>query len=306
MQELELIWINGEMIKWNEARLHVLTHALHYGTAVFEGIRCYKTAEGPAVFRLKEHVRRLFDSASIIRLGIPYAQGEVERSILETIRINRVEECYIRPIAFRGYGKMGVDPTECVVDLVIGVWVWGAYMGDQGLKEGIRAKISSYARNSINTSSPRAKTSANYLNASLAKMEATELGFDEAIMLDLHGFVSEGSGENIFYIKDEVIYTPHPYSILMGITRHSVMTIARDLGYSVQETLATRDDLYLADEAFFTGTAAEITPIREIDGRPVGRGRPGPITQRLQDIFFRIVQGEEEAYRKWLTPVNQT
>ncbi|HSV30961.1 MAG TPA: branched-chain-amino-acid transaminase [Atribacteraceae bacterium] len=305
MQELDLIWMNGNLVKWDEARLHVLTHALHYGTAVFEGIRCYHTNQGAAVFRLAEHVRRLFDSALIIRMCIPYSRREAEEAILRTIRANRVEACYIRPIAFRGYGKMGVDPTDCVVDLVVGVWVWGAYMGDQSLQQGIRAKISSYARNSINSSSPRAKTSANYLNSALAKMEARELGYDEAILLDMNGFVSEGSGENIFYVKDGVIYTPHPYSILLGITRNAVMTIARDAGYRVEETLATRDDLYLADEAFFTGTAAEITPIVNIDGRPIGEGKPGPVTRYLQEIFFRAVKGEVTEYRDWLTPVNQ-
>ncbi len=305
MQALDWIWINGEQVKWSEAKTHVLTHALHYGTAVFEGIRCYRTQKGAAVFRLKEHVRRLFESASIIRMCIPYSRSEAEEIILETIRVNRVDECYIRPIVFRGYGKMGVDPSECAVDFVVGVWCWGAYMGEKSLKEGIKAKISSYVRNYINASSPRAKTSANYLNSSLAKMEALELGYDEAILLDVNGFVSEGSGENIFYIKDNVIYTPHSHSILLGITRDTVIILARDAGYRVEETLCTRDDLYVADEAFFTGTAAEITPIVNIDGRQIGNGVPGSVTKTLQEAFFQVVKGNNQRHREWLIPVEK-
>lgn len=303
MQELRLIWRNGKLVDWKEATTHVLTHALHYGTAVFEGIRCYKTKKGPAVFRLREHVRRLFDSARIIKMHIPYTPREIEEAILATIRANEVEECYIRPVAFRGYGEMGVDPSRCEVDCAIAVWCWGAYMGDRALKEGIRAKISSYVRIYVNSGSPRAKTSANYLNSALAKMEAKELGYDEAILLDAHGFVAEGSGENIFYVKDGVLYTPHPYSILLGITRDTVMRLAQDMGIPVRETLCTRDDLYLADEAFFTGTAAEITPIVEVDGRSIGDGKPGPLTRRLQEVFFRVVRGEEPKYEHWLTYV---
>lgn len=303
MQELRLIWRNGKLVDWKEATTHVLTHALHYGTAVFEGIRCYKTKKGPAVFRLREHVRRLFDSARIIKMQIPYTPREIEEAVLTTIRANEVEECYIRPVAFRGYGEMGVDPSRCEVDCAIAVWCWGAYMGDRALKEGIRAKISSYVRIYVNSGSPRAKTSANYLNSALAKMEAKELGYDEAILLDAHGFVAEGSGENIFYVKDGVLYTPHPYSILLGITRDTVMRLAQDLGIPVRETLCTRDDLYLADEAFFTGTAAEITPIVEVDGRSIGDGKPGPLTRKLQEVFFRVVRGEEPKYEHWLTYV---
>jgi len=303
MQELGWIWVNGELVKWQEAKTHVLTHALHYGTAVFEGIRCYKTVKGPAVFRLYEHIRRLFDSAHIIKMCLPYTPEEVKQATLQVIQANGVEECYIRPLAFRGYGEMGIDPSRCEVDFVIAVWCWGAYMGDKALREGVRAKISSYARSYINSSSPRAKTSANYLNSVLAKLEAKELGYDEAILLDVNGFVAEGSGENIFYVKNGVIFTPHPYAILLGITRDAVMQIAWGLGLEVRETLVTRDDLYLADEAFFTGTAAEITPLVEIDGRKIGDGKPGPITRRLQETFFRVVRGEEPAYEGWLTYV---
>jgi len=304
MQELRFIWRNGKLVDWKEATTHVLTHALHYGTAVFEGIRCYKTKRGPAVFRLREHVRRLFDSAHIIKMTIPYTSGEIEKAIVETVKANEVEECYIRPVVFRGYGEMGVDPTHCEVDCAIAVWCWGAYMGDKGLKEGIRAKISSYVRTYVNSGSPRAKTSANYLNSALAKMEAKELGYDEAILLDIHGFVAEGSGENIFYVKEGVLYTPHPYSILLGITRDTVMRMAEKIGIPVRETLCTRDDLYLADEVFFTGTAAEITPIVEVDRRRIGEGKPGPLTRKLQDVFFRVVRGEEPGYEHWLTYVS--
>jgi branched-chain amino acid aminotransferase len=305
MQELEWIWVNGELVKWQEAKIHVLTHALHYGTAVFEGIRCYKTSRGPAVFRLDEHIQRLFDSAHIIKMCLPYSKEEVKEATLAVIRANQVEECYIRPIAFRGYGEMGVDPTRCAVYFAIAVWCWGAYRGEKALREGVRAKVSSYVRNFINSSSLRAKVSGNYLNSALAKMEAKELGYDEAILLDVHGFVSEGSGENIFYVKNGILYTPHPYSILLGITRDSVIQIAERLGIVVRETLVTRDDLYLADEAFFTGTAAEITPIVEVDGRTVGSGKPGDVTRRLQDVFFRVVRGEEPGYESWLSYVKE-
>jgi branched-chain amino acid aminotransferase len=305
MQELSSIWLNGKIVDWKDATTHVLTHALHYGTSVFEGIRCYKTIQGSAVFRLGDHIQRLFDSARIIKMCIPYSQIELYQATLETIRRNQVEECYIRPLVFRGYGEMGVDPTSCEVISAIAVWRWGAYMGEKGLKHGIRAKISSYTRNSMNASSPRAKTSANYLNSALAKTEAKELGYDEAILLDMHGFVSEGSGENIFMVKKGVLYTPHPYSILLGITRDTVIRLALDLEYDVRETHCTRDDLYLADEAFFTGTAAEITPIVEVDGRPIGDGKPGPVTRQLQEIFFRVIRGEEAAYIDWLDYVDK-
>ena len=305
MQELSSIWLNGKIVDWKDATTHVLTHALHYGTSVFEGIRCYKTIQGSAVFRLGDHIQRLFDSARIIKMCIPYSQKELYQATLETIRRNQVEECYIRPLVFRGYGEMGVDPTSCEVISAIAVWRWGAYMGEKGLKHGIRAKISSYTRNSMNASSPRAKTSANYLNSALAKTEAKELGYDEAILLDMHGFVSEGSGENIFMVKKGVLYTPHPYSILLGITRDTVIRLALDLEYDVRETHCTRDDLYLADEAFFTGTAAEITPIVEVDGRPIGDGKQGPVTRHLQEIFFRVIRGEEAAYIDWLDYVDK-
>jgi branched-chain amino acid aminotransferase len=305
MQELSSIWLNGRIVDWKDATTHVLTHALHYGTSVFEGIRCYKTIKGSAVFRLGDHIQRLFDSARIIKMCIPYSQKELYQATLETIRKNQVEECYIRPLVFRGYGEMGVDPTSCEVISAIAIWQWGAYMGEKGLKHGIRAKISSYTRNSMNASSPRAKTSANYLNSALAKTEAKELGYDEAILLDMHGFVSEGSGENIFMVKKGVLYTPHPYSILLGITRDTVIRLALDLEYDVRETHCTRDDIYLADEAFFTGTAAEITPIVEVDGRPIGDGKPGPVTRQLQEIFFRVIRGEEAAYIDWLDYVDK-
>ncbi|MDK2897366.1 MAG: branched-chain amino acid aminotransferase [Candidatus Atribacteria bacterium] len=304
MQELEWIWMNGQKMPWKEATTHVLTHALHYGTGVFEGIRCYDTIRGPAVFRLHDHLLRLFDSAKVVRMEIPYTIDQLTQASLELIVANRVKECYIRPLAFRGYGEMGVDPTNCKVDCVIAAWQWGKYMGEKGIKEGIRAKISSYTRTYINSASPRAKTTANYLNSALAKVEARDLGYDEAILLDSNGFLSEGSGENLFLVKNGVILTPHPYSILLGITRGSVIEIARQLGLEVQETLCTRDDLYLADEAFFTGTAAEITPIVEVDSRVIGDGKPGEITKKLQNAFFEIVKGDNPDYDKWLTYVS--
>ncbi|MEE9565054.1 MAG: branched-chain-amino-acid transaminase [Candidatus Hydrothermarchaeaceae archaeon] len=299
IQEVDKIWMNGELVDWKEAKIHVLTHALHYGSAVFEGIRCYKTPDGPAVFRLKEHISRLFDSAKIYFMELPYSPEELRTATKEMIKANGLEECYIRPIAFRGYGEMGLDPFQAPIDVAIAAWPWGTYLGEEGLKNGIRAKISTFQRISPNILPPMAKATGQYLNSIMAKIEATSMGFDEAILLDYRGFVSEGPGENIFIVKDGIIYTPPLYaSILKGITRDSIMKIANDMGRRVVETDITRASLYLADEAFFTGTAAELTPIREIDGHDIGK--PGEITKKIQDKFFEITRGKDKNYKEWL------
>jgi len=297
--EVEKIWLNGKFIDWKDAKVHVLTHALHYGSGVFEGIRCYKTPKGPAVFRLREHINRMFDSAKIYFMDIPYSKEEIIDAIKELIKINKLEECYIRPIAFRGYGEMGLNPRNVPVEVAIAVWPWGTYLGEEGLKNGIRAKISSYMRISPNILPPSAKATGQYINSILAKLEALDSGYDEAIMLDFRGFVSEGPGENIFVIKNDIIYTPpENASILVGITRDTIITIAKDMGYEIREVEITRSMLYTADEVFFTGTAAEVTPIREIDGRKIEK--PWPITSKLQEKFFEIVHGKDKKYEKWL------
>lgn len=299
IQEVKKIWMNGKLVDWKEAKIHVLTHALHYGSGVFEGIRCYKTVKGPAVFRLREHLERLNDSAKLYFMELPYSTEELSKATKELIKANGLEECYIRPIAFRGYGEMGLNPLKSPIDVSIAVWPWGTYLGEEGLKNGIKTKISSFQRISPNTLPPLAKATGQYVNSILAKIEALNSGCDEAIMLDYRGFVSEGPGENIFLVKDGVLYTPPEHaSILKGITRDSIITIARDMGYTVVETDTTRASLYAADEVFFTGTAAELTPIREIDGYKIGK--PGRITKKIQDKFFEITKGKDEKYITWL------
>ena len=299
ISEVEKIWMNGSLVNWKDAKIHVLTHALHYGSGVFEGIRCYKTAKGPAVFRLREHMDRLEDSAKIYMKSIQYTTEQLCEATKQLIKANKLEECYIRPIIYRGYGEMGLDPTKSKVDVAIAAWVWGTYLGEEGLKNGIRAKISSFQRISPNILPSSAKATGQYINSILAKLEATDVGYDEAIMLDSRGFISEGPGENIFMVKDGVICTPPEHaSILMGITRDSVMKIAADMGYEVKEMDLTRGNLYLADEAFFTGTAAEITPIRNVDGREIGK--PGPVTKKIQAKYFNAVHGKDRKYEKWL------
>lgn len=299
IHEVEKIWMNGELVDWKDAKIHVLTHALHYGSAVFEGIRCYKTADGPAVFRLREHIARLFESGKIYFMDIPYSQEELRAGTKEMIKANSLEECYVRPIAFRGYGEMGLSPLQSPIDVAIAAWPWGTYLGEEGLKNGIRARISSYQRISPNVLPPMAKATGQYLNSIIAKIECLQTGYDEAILLDYRGMVSEGPGENLFMVKDGVIYTPPLHaSILKGITRDSIMKIADDMGYEVREDDITRASLYLADEAFFTGTAAELTPIREIDGHEIGK--PGEITKKLQDKFFEVIRGHDENYKDWL------
>ena len=299
IQEVDKIWMNGKLVDWKDAKIHVLTHALHYGSGVFEGIRCYKTDRGPAVFRLKEHMKRLENSAKIYMKEIPYSVDELCKATKDLIKANKLDACYIRPIAYRGYGEMGLNPTNAPVDVTIAVWPWGTYLGEDGLKNGIRAKISSFQRISPNILPSGAKASGQYINSILAKLEALDTGYDEAILLDSRGFVSEGPGENLFMVKDGIIYTPPEHaSILAGITRDAVMKMARDMGYEVKEIDITRGMLYLADEAWFTGTAAELTPIREIDGRKIGK--PGPITKKLQEKFFDTVKGKVKEYEDWL------
>ncbi|MDO8886624.1 branched-chain amino acid transaminase [Candidatus Oleimmundimicrobium sp.] len=297
--EVEKIWMNGKLVKWADAKVHVLTHALHYGTGVFEGIRAYETDKGTAVFRLTDHIKRLFNSAKIYKMDIPYSMDEIVEAVKETIKANNIKSCYIRPIIYRGYGEMGLYPMNVPVDVSIAVWPWGAYLGDEGIKHGVKTCISSFQRISPNALPPAAKATGQYINSILAKLEAEDSGYDEAILLDHQGFVSEGPGENIFLVKDGIIYTPPTSaSVLGGITRDSVMDIACDMDYPVIEENIVRSDLYVADEAFFTGTAAEVVPIREVDGRVIGD--PGEVTRAIQNKFFSIINGEEEEYIDWL------
>jgi len=304
LQATEKIWMNGSFVNWNDANVHVLTHSLHYATAVFEGIRCYKTGNGPAVFRLQEHVDRLFDSAHIMQMEMPFTREAIAEAILETIRVNKIDACYIRPLVYIGYGAMGVYPKQNPVQVSIAVWPWGSYLGDEGMKNGIRVKISSYIRPHVNSAMVRSKTTANYANSLLAKREALKDGYDEAMLLDTEGYVAEGSGENVFIVRKGLIKTPPLTSILEGITRDSIMQLAAERGMRLVEERFTRDELFIADEAFFTGTAAEITPIREVDNRIIGKGSRGPVTQELQSAFFDIVYGKDSRHEDWLTHVS--
>ncbi|MGE5218058.1 MAG: branched-chain amino acid transaminase [Chloroflexota bacterium] len=300
----EKIWLDGEMIRWEDAKVHVLSHALHYGTAYFEGIRCYALADGrSAVFRLAEHMRRLADSGKILGFPLPYTEAKLNQATLELIRANKLKECYIRPLAFVGLGELGLYAPKNPVNVCIAVWPWGAYLGDEGIRNGIRAKVSSYTRHHVNVMMTKSKSAGNYINSVLAKHEVKKAGYDEAIMLDVEGYVSEASGENIFMVRDGKIKTTPLTSILPGITRDSIITVARDKGYTVIEERFTRDELYIADEAFFTGTAAELTPIREVDDRQVGAGRRGPVTEDIQQTFFDVIKGKNRSYENWLTYV---
>ncbi|MGB6681277.1 MAG: branched-chain amino acid transaminase [Candidatus Bathyarchaeia archaeon] len=301
MDKTEKIWMNGKLVNWDDAKIHVLTHAFHYGTAVFEGIRCYNTTEGPAIFRLDGHVKRLENSAKIHMMNLPFSTSDIANAIKETVRINKIQECYIRPIAFYGYGEMGLNPRKNPVNVAIAVWPWGTYLGEEGLKKGVRCKISSWIRIDTRVLPSLAKSSANYLNSVFAKLEALDCGFDEAILLNMRGSVAEGPGENIFIVKDGCLITPPRSSgSLYGLTMDSIMTLARDLSITVVEKEILRDELFMTDEAFFTGTAAEVTPIREVDGRKIGSGSIGPITKKLQDKFFEVVKGKDPKYQKWL------
>ena len=296
------IWIDGEMVNWQDANIHVLSHVVHYGTSVFEGIRAYKNDNGIAIFRLKEHVKRLFDSAKVYKIEIPYTTEEIEEAIIQTVRENDLNGCYIRPIVFRGYGELGVNPLNCPVNVVIAAWEWGSYLGEEGMANGVDIGVSSWRKPAPDTFPTLAKCGANYMNSQLAKIEAIENGFDEAIMLDYEGHVSEGSGENIFIVENQKLFTPSMASSnLKGITRDSIMTLAKDLGYEVVEETISRERLYFADEVFFTGTAAEVTPIRSIDRKSIGIGKRGPVAEKLQSTFFDIVEAKIEDKYNWLT-----
>ena len=298
------IWMNGALVEWADAKGHIATHALHYGSAVFEGARCYDTPKGSACFRLDAHMRRLLDSAKIYRMELGYTQAQLEEAVLETIRANKMKACYIRPLSYRGYAALGVNPFPCPVDSAILVWEWGKYLGDEALEHGVDVKVSSWSRMVPDSFPSLAKTSANYANAQLIKMDAIVNGYAEGIALDSFGYVSEGSGENIFLVRDGTIYTPPmSASILPGITRNSVMTLARGLGFSVQEEMLPREMLYIADEVFFVGTAVEITPVRSVDRIVVGSGRRGPVTAALQQAFFGVINGEVPDTHHWLTYV---
>jgi branched-chain amino acid aminotransferase len=305
VQPVSKIWMDGELVDWEDAKVHVLTHGLHYGTGVFEGIRAYRTSRGTAVFRLNDHVRRLFRSAHLYHIEIPYSPEAITEAVLETVRVNGLEECYVRPLVFHGYGEMGLNPLVAPISVAVAVWKWGLYLGDDALERGAKVKISSWKRLDHNIIPPAAKSTGQYINSGLAKVEAVKAGYDEAIMLNGQGYVTDGTGENVFIIKDRELYTP-PISAgcLDGITRDSVMTIARDLGYAVHERDLTRSDLYFADEAFFTGTAAEVCPIREVDDRAVGTNGRGPITKELQTAFFSAAHGETARYTDWLYSVD--
>lgn len=298
-----VIWLDGEMVPWREAKTHVLTHTLHYGMGVFEGVRAYNAEQGTSIFRLKEHTDRLFNSAKIMRMEIPYSKDVLNEAQRQVVRENKLETAYLRPMCFYGSEGMGLRADNLKTHVMIAAWTWGAYLGNDAMEKGIRIKTSSYTRHHVNIAMCKAKANGNYINSMLALREALDDGYDEALLLDVEGFVAEGSGENFFVVKDGVIYTPDLTSALDGITRRTLLAMAKDLGIEVREKRITRDEVYIADEAFFTGTAAEVTPIRELDRRPIGEGKRGPVTTKLQTLFFDIVNGRNPAYLDWLTPV---
>ena len=301
VQKTKKIWMDGRLVDWDDARIHVLTHTLHYGVGAFEGIRCYKTEAGAsAVFRLKEHVDRLFDSAHILTLDIPYAPEEICQAVRKTISANGLVEGYIRPIVFLGEGEMGLFARTNPVHAAVAVWSWGTYLGEEGMKKGIRAKVSSFNRHHVNAAMTKGKINGYYVNSVLAKWEVVKAGYDEAVLLDTEGYVAEASGENIFIVRNGILQTPPLTSVLQGITRDSVLTIAQKMDLPVKEGRFTRDEMYIADEMFFTGTAAEITPVREVDDRRVGTGKPGPVTKQIQEKFFDIVRGRDALFQHWL------
>jgi branched-chain amino acid aminotransferase len=306
-EEVKKIWMNGRLVDFADAKIHVLTHAIHYGSGLFEGIRCYVTKnEGPAIFRLNEHVRRLYDSARIYRMDVPYSMDEFKQACLDVVSANEFDDCYLRPLIYRGFYSLGVDPSKCPVDVAIAAWQWGKYLGAEAIEQGVDVRVSSWNRMAPNTFPALAKATANYMNSILMRMEASADGYVEGIALDVHGYVSEGSGENIFLVRDGKIFTPPlGASILAGITRDSVITIAKDLGFEIIEGLIPREALYVADEVFFTGTAAEVTPVRSIDRITIGAGHRGPVTERIQKEYFAYIQGEIPDRYNWLTPVYQ-
>jgi branched-chain amino acid aminotransferase len=298
-----VIWMDGELVPWREAQVHVLTHSLHYGMGVFEGVRAYKTDRGTAIFRLQEHTRRLFGSAHIMMMKLPWDRETINTAHITAVRENQLDSAYIRPMFFYGAEGMGLRADNLKVHAVVAAWEWGSYLGADNMEKGIRIKTSSYTRHHVNITMCKAKATGNYINSMLALNEALQSGYDEAMLLDDHGFVAEGSGENIFIVRDGVLYTPDTSSALEGITRSSIMELARDLGLTVREKRISRDEVYLADEVFFTGTAAEVTPIREVDNRVIGSGGRGPLTKQLQTLYFDVVHGRVDKYSKWLTLV---
>ena len=302
--ESEYVWMNGKFIRWHEAKIHILTHALHYGSGVFEGIRCYKTEQGSAVFRLREHMERLYKSAETYYMKIPFTIDELCEATVKLISMNKLSECYIRPIAYRGYGEMGLNPLKIPVDVAIVVWPWGLYLGKEALERGARMKTSVFERISSKALPVKAKACGQYINSILAKVDALNQGYDECIMLDYQGYFTEGSAENIFIVKNKILKTPpDDASILLGITRDSVIEIAKNLGYKTEKARITKDMLYEADEAFFTGTAAEIAPISQVDNQKIGEGKPGPVTLKLHKEFTDIAHGRNGKYKNWLTPI---
>jgi branched-chain amino acid aminotransferase len=305
IKKLEFIWMDGKMVRWDDANEHVLAHTLHYGLGAFEGIRAYKRADGKtAIFRLNDHVQRLYDSCHIITIDVPFSQDAVKEACVLVLRQNKLAEAYLRPIVYLGYGAMGLGSMECPVRTVVAAYEWGAYLGDEGLRRGIRAHVSSFKRGAVDSMMTKGKICGQYVNSILAKREAMKSGYDEAILLDRNGHVAEASGENVFIVRKGAVWTaPTSSSILAGITRDSAIRIARDLGIEVHEHVFTRDELWCADEVFMSGTAAEITPVREVDGRKIGAGEPGPVTRRLQDTFFDVVKGAKARYPEWLTYV---
>ncbi len=299
------IWMDGQLVDWRDAKIHVLTHTLHYGCGAFEGVRAYNTANGTAIFRLEEHTDRLFNSAKILRMKMPFTKEQVNEAQKLVVRENKLESCYLRPLVWLGSEKLGVSPRGNTVHVMIAAWAWGAYLGEEGMNRGIRVKTSSYTRHHVNITMTQAKAVSNYSNSILANMEALDDGYDEALLLDASGFVSEGAGENVFVVKDGVVYTPDlSAGALNGITRNTVMHICEDLGIKLVQKRITRDEIYIADECFFSGTAAEITPIRELDRVEIGKGSRGPITEKIQNAFFDIVNGRNAKYAKWLSKVN--
>jgi branched-chain amino acid aminotransferase len=298
------IWLDGKFVDWDKAQIHVLSHVVHYGTSAFEGLRCYNSKNGPVVLRMADHIKRLFESAKIYRFEMHFTQKEIADAIIETLKINQLDDAYIRPFIFRGFGALGVDPSKCPVSTSIAAWNWGKYLGADSMEKGVSVRISSWRRPAPDTLPAMAKVGANYMNSQLIKMEALQDGFDEGLALDYFGYVSEGSGENIFIVRDNVIFTPpSSSSILPGITRHCVFQMARDLGYEIKQQVLPREVLYTADEVFMSGTAAEITPVRAVDNLPVADGKRGPITKALQETYFAIINGEREDKFNWLTPV---